>query len=61
MRAALVLLLAACAPSRPAVGRPPVLDDLDALHRRLEAHAIYYAGRESWLDVGVHPLPRAHR
>lgn len=31
--------------------------DLDVLHTRIEAHAAYYAGRESWLDVGVYPIP----
>lgn len=61
MRASLLLFLAACAPSRPAVEPHPVLYDLDTIQRRLEIHSAYYAGRESWLDVGVHPLPRAHR
>lgn len=60
------LVLTDGAAANPGAGAPPpplpspgaaLLDDLDALHARLEIHVAYRAGRESWLDVGVHPLP----
>lgn len=44
-------------PAQPAVSGAALLSDLDALHTRLQVHIAYRAGRESWLDVGVHPLP----
>ena len=44
-------------PAQPAVSGAALLADLDALHARLQVHIAYRAGRESWLDVGVHPLP----
>jgi len=48
----------------PTTAPPPgaaLLSEIDALHQRVQIHASYYAGRESWLDVGVHPAPAPRR
>jgi len=47
-------------PTTPPPGAA-LLSALDALHQRVEIHASYHAGRESWLDVGVHPAPAPRR
>ena len=41
----------------PARDGAALIADLNALHTRLEIHSAYYAGRDSWLNVGVAPLP----
>lgn len=57
--------------SPEAVGRPQptqlaasgaaILSDLDRIRSRVVIHAAYYSGRDSWLYVGVHPVPRKWR
>lgn len=48
-------------PALPAVSGTAILDNLDRLHERLEIHVAYAAGRDSWLYVGTHPLPKPRR
>lgn len=56
-----VVALAACASEPKPVKPHPVLGALDRMHTRIEIHAAYNAGRASWMDVGVHPLPPPRR